>query len=215
MTEINCTLDQNALPFIPRRQWYQPVLELQKELNALRRELFEHPQFKAMVASERDRLRREGEKTEFGIEASLMSRIVQTCENEVLGIVDRVFFDLGWDTLALVFGLRWADRGTCRGLPAVGAHRRAGQGKGGMQGEGLGHRAGGQAASWAAGRHTALSDRGTHGDARLSGVSDAARLSAAVCAKQARWEPSGPMRRYDCPGRHAAEHTFQGRTRER
>jgi hypothetical protein len=96
-------LDQNALPFIPRRQWYQPVLELQKELNALRRELFEHPQFKAMVASERDRLRREGEKTEFGIEASLMSRIVQTCENEVLGIVDRVFFDLGWDTLALVF----------------------------------------------------------------------------------------------------------------
>ena len=28
---------------------------------------------------------------------------MQTCENEVLGIVDRVFFDLGWDTLALVF----------------------------------------------------------------------------------------------------------------
>jgi hypothetical protein len=33
----------------------------------------------------------------------MMSRIVQTCENEVLGIIDRVFFDLGWDTLALVF----------------------------------------------------------------------------------------------------------------
>ena len=32
-----------------------------------------------------------------------MSRIVQTCENEVLDIIDGVFFDLGWNTLALVF----------------------------------------------------------------------------------------------------------------
>eukprot|EP00966_Prymnesium_polylepis_P182568 4229925-Prymnesium_polylepis.1 len=56
-----------------------------------------------MVDAERERLKRESEKSEFGIEASLMSRIVQTCENEVLGIIDRVFFDLGWDTLALVF----------------------------------------------------------------------------------------------------------------
>jgi hypothetical protein len=96
-------LEQNDLPFVPRNQWYKPVLELQKELLTLRQELFAHPKFKAMVDAERDRLRREGEKTEFGIEASLMSRIVQTCENEVLGIVDRVFFDLGWDTLALVF----------------------------------------------------------------------------------------------------------------
>ena len=53
--------------------------------------------------TERNRLKRESAKTEYGIEASLMSRIVQTCENEVLSIVDRVFFDLGWDTLALVF----------------------------------------------------------------------------------------------------------------
>ena len=96
-------LDQNALPFIPRSQWYRPVLELQEELIVLRRELFVHPQFKGMVDTEWDRLRREGEKKELEIEASLMSRIVQTCENEVLGIVDRVFFDLGWDTLALVF----------------------------------------------------------------------------------------------------------------
>ena len=96
-------LYQNNLKFIPRNQWFQPVLELQKELIALRRELFAHPQFKAMVDAERERLKHETSKTEFGIEASLMSRIVQTCENEVLGIVDRVFFDLGWDTLALIF----------------------------------------------------------------------------------------------------------------
>ena len=32
-----------------------------------------------------------------------MSRIVQTCEDEVLTIIDRTMFDLGWDTLALIF----------------------------------------------------------------------------------------------------------------
>ena len=32
-----------------------------------------------------------------------MSRITQTCENQVLGIIDRVCFDMGWDTLSLVF----------------------------------------------------------------------------------------------------------------
>ena len=95
-------LDQNSLPF-DRSKWYRNVLQLQKELMALREELFVHRQFKAMVDAERERLKGAGEKTEFGIEASLMSRIVQTSENEVLGIIDRVFFDLGWDTLALVF----------------------------------------------------------------------------------------------------------------
>ena len=56
-----------------------------------------------MVDLERDRLKRETTKTAFGIDASLMSRIVQTCEDEVLTIIDRTMFDLGWDTLALVF----------------------------------------------------------------------------------------------------------------
>ena len=96
-------LDQNALPRIPRSQWFQPVLRLQKELLELRKELFEHPEFKSLVGNEGARLRSESAKSEFGIEASLMSRIVQTCEDEVLRIVDRVFFNCGWDTLALVF----------------------------------------------------------------------------------------------------------------
>eukprot|EP00966_Prymnesium_polylepis_P076027 1762696-Prymnesium_polylepis.1 len=47
-------LDQNGQPFIPRSQWFQPVLELQKELIALRRKLFVHPRFKAMVDAERE-----------------------------------------------------------------------------------------------------------------------------------------------------------------
>ena len=113
-------LYQNNLKFIPRNQWFQPVLELQKELIALRRELFAHPQFKAMVDAERERLKHETSKTEFGIEASLMSRIVQTCENEVLGIVDRVFFDLGWDTLALIFdGLVAEPSSSCQNPAAL------------------------------------------------------------------------------------------------
>ena len=95
-------LDQNNLPF-DRAQWYKPVLWLQRELMDLRQELFVHPQFKGMVDTERDRLKRENEKTEFGIEASLMSRIVQTSEDEVIRIIDQTFFDHGWDTLALVF----------------------------------------------------------------------------------------------------------------
>lgn len=96
-------LEQNNLTFIPRSQWYQPILKLQEELLTLRKVLFLHPRFKAMVDTERERHQREKIKSEFSIDASLMSRITQTCENEVLSIIDRVFFDLGWDTLALIF----------------------------------------------------------------------------------------------------------------
>ena len=84
-------------------QKFEPVLKLQKELKELRSVLFQHQRFKAMVETERARLAAEKEKTEHGIDASLMSRIMQTCENEVLGIIDRVCFDMGWDALSLVF----------------------------------------------------------------------------------------------------------------
>ena len=80
---------------------FEPVLKLQKELQTLRAVLFQHPRFKNMIETERARIAKE--KTAHGIEASLMSRIMQTCENEVLCIIDRVCFDMGWDALALVF----------------------------------------------------------------------------------------------------------------
>jgi len=82
---------------------FEPVLKLQRELLELRTLLFQHPRFKPMIETERAHLEAAREKTAHGIEASLMSRIMQTCENEVLGIIDRVCFDMGWDTLALVF----------------------------------------------------------------------------------------------------------------
>ena len=96
-------LNKNGLPFNGYDRCYRPMLELQRQLKTFRDKLLVHPQYKPMVDAERERLRREGEKTENGIEASLMSRIVQTEEDQVLGIIDRTLFDLKWRVLALVF----------------------------------------------------------------------------------------------------------------
>ena len=61
------------------------------------------------------RLERKGDKHGEGIETSLWSRIVQTCEDEVLSIIDRVLFDLGWDVWALIFdGLMAAPSAECK-----------------------------------------------------------------------------------------------------
>jgi hypothetical protein len=103
-------LDSNDLT-TPRAQWFQKVILLKRELLTFRAFLFTHPRFKEMVNAERERAKRE--MAEHSVEASLMSRIAQTCENEVLGIIDRVFFDLGWNTIALVFdGLIAEPRGS-------------------------------------------------------------------------------------------------------
>jgi len=85
-----------------------------RELAAIRAVLFEHPRFKAMVEAERERLVREGRKPRRKHDASLWSRIVQTGEDAVLSIVDRVLFDLGWDVFALIFdGLIAAPSAAC------------------------------------------------------------------------------------------------------
>ena len=51
---------------------------------------------------EREKLRKEG-KSDGEIDNVLMPRIVQCCENEVLGIVHRSFEDNGWRVRAKVF----------------------------------------------------------------------------------------------------------------
>ena len=85
-----------------------------RELAAIRAELFEHPRFKPMVEAERERLVREGRKPQRKHDTSLWSRIMQTSEDEVLSIIDRALFDLGWDVWALVFdGLIAAPSAEC------------------------------------------------------------------------------------------------------
>ena len=85
-----------------------------RELAAIRAVLFEHPRFKAMVEAERERLVREGRKPRHKHDTSLWSRIMQTSEDQVLSIIDRALFDLGWDVFALVFdGLIAAPSAAC------------------------------------------------------------------------------------------------------
>jgi len=108
-------LHDNGLPIEGRK--FKPFLPsgLPAQLKELRTAMFECPRFRSMIASERQRLERKGEKHGEAIETSLWSRIVQTCEDEVLSIIDRALFDLGWDVWALIFdGLMAAPSAECK-----------------------------------------------------------------------------------------------------
>ena len=56
-----------------------------------------------MVDHERQRLVMEGQKNKHEIEKSLFSRALQTCENEVLTIIDKCCYDNEWEVMAKVF----------------------------------------------------------------------------------------------------------------
>jgi hypothetical protein len=75
--------------------------DLAAEIRALRHELLQHPRF-AWTAISREEYRRKG-KAEGTIDALLLPRIVQSCENEVLGIIHRSLYDSGWYAIAKVF----------------------------------------------------------------------------------------------------------------
>ena len=51
---------------------------------------------------EREKLKKEGRPTGL-IDSALMPRIVQSCENEVLGIIHRIFTQHNWTVRAKVF----------------------------------------------------------------------------------------------------------------
>ena len=89
--------------FLPQKKCKPAEPNATHELEAIRAMLFEHPRFKAMVEAERERLVREGRKPRRKHDTSLWSRIMQTSEDEVLSIIDRTLFDLGWDVWALIF----------------------------------------------------------------------------------------------------------------
>ena len=67
-----------------------------KQLEKLREKLFACNRFKPMIEAERERLASERGKSAFNIKTSLWSRLVQTCEDEVLQTIARALFDQGW-----------------------------------------------------------------------------------------------------------------------
>ena len=71
------------------------------EIRALRHELLKHPRF-GWTAMDREHLRSKG-KSDGAIDALLLPRIVQSCENEVLGIIHRSFHRSLWIIRAKVF----------------------------------------------------------------------------------------------------------------
>ena len=71
------------------------------EIRALRHELLKHPRF-GWTAIDREYLKSIG-KSDGAIDALLLPRIIQSCENEVLGIIHRSFHRSQWITRAKVF----------------------------------------------------------------------------------------------------------------
>lgn len=61
----------------------------------------QHPKFK-WTEVEREKLKKEG-RPSGSIDSALMPRIVQSCENEVLGIIHRIFTQHNWNVRAKVF----------------------------------------------------------------------------------------------------------------
>jgi hypothetical protein len=77
------------------------VFELYAEIRALCDQLLCHPRFQ-WTSIERKNMKKEG-KPEKAIDSVMMPRIVQACENEVLGIIHRSFEEQGWRVRAQIF----------------------------------------------------------------------------------------------------------------
>eukprot|EP01083_Nonionella_stella_P228771 810473_1 len=75
--------------------------DLYAEITALRDQLLRHPRFK-WTEVDRKRLQTDGRVNNM-IDSMLMPRIVQCCENEVLGIIHRTFHQYNWIVRTKVF----------------------------------------------------------------------------------------------------------------
>lgn len=76
-------------------------ISLYSEIAAFRDQLLQHPRFK-WTQVEKEKLLKEG-RPSGTIDTALMPRIVQCCENEVLGIIHRTFHQNYWLVRAKVF----------------------------------------------------------------------------------------------------------------
>ena len=100
--------------FLPEDKCRSDEPNMARELRALRNVVFEHPRYTAQVAAKREQLERRDGGPQSRHAVSLWSNIVQTWEDEVLGIVDKTLFELGWDVWALVFdGVMAAPSAAC------------------------------------------------------------------------------------------------------
>lgn len=75
--------------------------KLYSEVNALLDQLLQHPKFK-WTEIEREKFLSKGNST-VAADKAMMSRIIQCCENEVLGLVHRAFCQNGWKVRAKIF----------------------------------------------------------------------------------------------------------------
>lgn len=112
---LNAFAGKKCKAFLPLKQYKRGEPNMTRELLALRAALFEHIRFRDRVETERGRLEREGLKPRWQHDASLWSTcVVQASENEVLGIIERALFHIGWDVWALIFdGLMAAPSDAC------------------------------------------------------------------------------------------------------
>ena len=79
------------------------ILKLQRELEALREAVFTSRRWAPHVAEQRARLRREGEKTEDGIERSILALIAQSEEDRILRAMCRSADAQGFTVLSLQY----------------------------------------------------------------------------------------------------------------
>lgn len=79
------------------------ILKLQRELAALREAVFASRRWAPHVAEQRERLRREGEKTEDGIERSIFALIAQSEEDRILQAMCRSADAQGFTVMSLQY----------------------------------------------------------------------------------------------------------------
>jgi hypothetical protein len=90
------------------------VFKLYSQIHSFRDQLLHLPRFK-WTSIDREKLRKEG-ISDRAIDSKIMPRIVQCCENEVLGIMHRHLFEQGWLVRAKIFDGLVVE--SCRGSPA-------------------------------------------------------------------------------------------------
>ena len=105
------------------------VFNLYAQVRVLRDQLLRHPRFQ-WTAVDREKLEEDGRKGG-AVDIALLPRIVQCCENEVLGIMHREFYLDGWKVRAKIFdgliverGEATADLSAALRLVETACHRR-------------------------------------------------------------------------------------------
>ncbi len=93
------SVDENVSESVKKVKAF--CFKLYSEVNALLDQLLQHPMFK-WTEIEREKLIAKG-KSKGAVDKAMMPRIIQCCENEVLGLVHRAFCQNAWEVRAKIF----------------------------------------------------------------------------------------------------------------